>query len=268
MDDTLRFLVEHGYLVLFVWVLAEQIGVPVPAMPVLLGAGALAGMGRMDLTVTIAVATAASILSDGIWFAIGRRRGATVLRLLCRISLEPDSCVRSTENAFSRYGARSLLVAKFVPGLNTLAPPMAGITGMPMRRFLLFDGLGSLGYVAAFVVTGWLFHDQIEAIAAAIAGLGRWLPLVVAGALAAYVLARYLNRHLFLRTLRTARIGADELRQRIEEGEDLVIIDLRHAIDFAAVPLTIPGSIRIDADDIERDHQRIPRDREIVLFCT
>jgi membrane protein DedA with SNARE-associated domain len=268
MDDTLRFLVEHGYLVLFVLVLAEQLGLPLPAVPVLLGAGALAGMGKLDAGVAIGVATAASLLSDGLWYHIGRTRGARVLKLLCRISLEPDSCVRTTENTFARYGARSLLVAKFVPGLNTIAPPMAGITGMSPRRFLLLDGLGSLLYVAVFVAIGWVWSDQLEAIAEYLAGLGSWLPILAGGALAAYVLAKFVQRQLFLRKLRVARITPEELFERLESGEELVVVDLRHSADFEAVRLTIPGAIRVAIDELEGEHERIPRDREIVLFCT
>jgi membrane protein DedA with SNARE-associated domain len=268
MDDTLRFLVEHGYLVLFVLVLAEQIGLPLPAVPVLLGAGALAGMHQLDGMVAIAVATAASLLSDGIWYQIGRTRGGRVLKLLCRISLEPDSCVRTTENTFARYGARSLLVAKFVPGLNTIAPPMAGINGMAPSRFLLLDGLGSLLYVGTFIAIGWVWSDQIEAIAEYVAGFGGRVPIVLGVLLAAYILAKFVQRQLFLRTLRIARISPEELKRRLDEGEDLVVVDLRHSADFETVRASIPGAIRVAIDQIESEHERIPRDREIILFCT
>jgi len=268
VDGTLRFLVEHGYLVLFVWVLAEQVGVPIPAVPVLLGAGALAGMGEMDLAVAIGVATAASLLSDGLWFQLGRARGGKVLQFLCRMSLEPDSCVRTTESAFSRWGARSLLVAKFVPGLNTVAPPMAGITGMPVSRFLLYDGVGAVVYIAIFIVLGRVWTHEIEAIAARLAALGGRLPLLLTAALGAYVLYRYAKRALFLRELRIARITPDELKRRIERGEDVVVVDLRHSIDLRTAPSTIPGAIRVPMDDLEQGHEWIPRDREIVLFCT
>jgi membrane protein DedA with SNARE-associated domain len=269
MDDTLRFLVEHGYLVLFVWVFFEQIGVPfLPSIPVLLGVGALAGMGQMVASVAVAVAGVASMIADLLWYQIGRTRGGRVLHLLCRISLEPDSCVRVTQNAFERWGGRSLLVAKFVPGLNTIAPPMAGIVGMPLRRFLLLDGLGSLLYVGTFVLIGWIWSDQIEAIAERFVGFGGQPPLVIAAALAAWVLAKFLRRWLFLRELRIARITPEELKQRMDRGEEVVVVDLRHAADVAQSRVSIPGSIRVAIEDIESEHDRIPRDREIVLFCT
>jgi membrane protein DedA with SNARE-associated domain len=268
MNDTLRFLVEHGYLVLFGWVLAEQIGVPIPAVPILLGAGALAGMGLMNVGLAVVVATVASLASDLLWYEIGRRRGGRVLQLLCRISLEPDSCVRLTENAFGRYGVRSLLVAKFVPGLNTIAPPMAGITAMSAGRFLLYDGLGALLYIVTFVGVGFVFSEQLEAVAEALGGLGAWLPVVLLAGVALYVGTKLVERRRFLRELRTARIEPDELKRRLDAGEDIVVVDLRHALEAESAPLTIPGAIRVVAEEIENDHARIPRDREIVLFCT
>jgi membrane protein DedA with SNARE-associated domain len=268
MEDTLRFLAEHGYLVLFVFVLLEQIGVPLPAIPALLAVGALAGMGQMVASVAVAVATAASILADFVWYRIGRSRGSRVLQLLCRISLEPDSCVRVTQNTFERWGARSLLIAKFVPGFNTIAPPMAGITGMPLSRFLLLDGLGALLYVGTFVVLGWIWSDQLEVVIEGLASLGRRVPLVVGAALAAWALAKFVRRWLFLRELRIARITPEELKERMDQGDQVVVVDLRHASDFDVSRLSIPGAIRIAVEDIDGGHERIPRDREIIVFCT
>jgi hypothetical protein len=145
---------------------------------------------------------------------------------------------------------------------------MAGITGMPVSRFLLFDGLGALAYIAVFVVIGFVWSDQIEAIGAAVVRLGGRLPVLAGAALAAYVAVKFVQRQLFLRRLRMARITPEELHRRIASGEDLIVVDLRHTVDFEAASLTIPGAIRVAIDDIERDHDRIPREREIVLFCT
>jgi membrane protein DedA with SNARE-associated domain len=268
MQDTLRFLMDHGYLVLFVFVFLEQVGVPLPAIPALLGVGALAAMGQIVASVAIAVATAASILADGIWYRIGRSRGGKVLHLLCRISIEPDSCVRVTQNTFERYGARSLLIAKFVPGFNTIAPPMAGIIGMPLRRFLLLDGLGALLYIGTFVLIGWIWSDALEAVAERIGALGSRIPLALGAALVAWLLAKYARRWLFLRELRIARITPEELKQRMDSGDQIVVIDLRHSTDVSESGVSIPGAIRVAIDDIEKGHDRIPRDREIILFCT
>src|SRR5688572_16743723 len=199
MQDTLRFLVEHGYVVLFVFVFLEQIGAPLPAIPALLGVGALCAQGLIVPSVAVAVATVASVLADGIWYRIGALRGGRVLHLLCRISIEPDSCVRLTQNTFERWGPRSLIVAKFIPGFNTIAPPMAGMTAMPVPRFLVLDGLGALLYIVTFVALGWIWSDEIESIAASLAVLGGRLPVVLGAALVAWMLAKFLRRWLFLR---------------------------------------------------------------------
>src|SRR4029453_12357701 len=138
MHPPIEFLARHGSLVLITWVFAEQVGLPIPSMPVLLAAGALAGAGRLSLPASLLYCVLAAIAADSIWYQFGRLRGVQVLHLLCRISLEPDSCVRRTEDAFSSRGARTLLVSKFLPGVNTAAPPLAGGVDMGLVRFLFY----------------------------------------------------------------------------------------------------------------------------------
>jgi membrane protein DedA with SNARE-associated domain len=268
MDETFQFLIRHGYSVLFIWVLAEQLGLPLPATPLLLAAGALAGSGQMNLVLAIALAVLASLIGDVSWYEFGRLRGGKVLNLLCRISLEPDSCVRKTEGAFVRHGSRSLLMAKFVPGLNTMAPPLAGIIGMRLWRFLVFDSLGALLYIGTFAGLGYLFSDQLEQVAARVANLGFSVMVILGGGLAAYIGWKYIQRRRFIRSLRIARITPEELKRKIEAGEEVVVVDLRNSLDFDAEPQTIPGAIRLAPDEVEEGHGQIPRDREIVLFCT
>ena len=268
VDETFQFLIRHGYAVLFVWVLAEQLGLPLPATPLLLAAGALAGAGEMNLWLALALAVLACMLGDVSWYEFGRLRGGRVLNLLCRISLEPDSCVRKTENAFVRHGSRSLLIAKFVPGLNTMAPPLAGIIGMRLGRFLIFDALGALLYLGSFIGLGFVFSNQLERVAARVASLGFSLLVILVSGLAAYISWKYVQRRRFIRSLRIARITPEELKRKLEAGEDLVVVDLRHSLDFDAEPQTIPGALRLAPDKVEEGHNQIPRDREIVLFCT
>lgn len=268
MHDTLEFVLKHGYALLLGWVFAEQIGLPLPSIPVLLAAGALAGAGRMDFISALGVALIGSVSADSVWYYLGRRRGMQVLQFICKISLKPDSCVRRTEGLFSRLGARSLLVAKFVPGLSTVAPPMAGIFHMKRRRFLLFDGLGTLLWAGAFMALGFAFSDQIEVIAEYMAKLGGWLLVVLAGAFAAYIARKFAARQKFIRELRIARITPEELKRKLDAGEHLTIVDLRHSMDFEADPETIPGAFRMDAEELEKTNGVLPRDREIVLYCT
>src|SRR5690349_18937126 len=198
MHRAFEFLIHHGHAVLFVWVLVEQLGVPVPAMPLLLAAGALAGTGHLNFFACLLFAVLGALTSDSVWFQLGRHKGITILRLLCRISLEPDSCVRRTEGIFSRQGARSLLVAKFVPGLGLVTPPLAGVFRMRFRRFLLFDSLGSALWAGAFLGLGYAFAGEIERVAASLASLGSWLLVVVVGALAAYIGYKFVARQRFL----------------------------------------------------------------------
>jgi len=268
LEGAIQFLIQHGYAVLFAWVFAEQIGLPVPALPLLLAAGALAGSGRMDLLLAVGVAIIATLMADMFWYYLGRYRGGRVLRLLCRISLEPDSCVRQTENVFARHGAHALLVAKFVPGLNTAAPALGGIFRMPVLHFMLFDSLGALFWLAAFMGLGFIFSDQLERIAAYSLRWGAWLGVVLLGSLAVYVLWKYIQRRRFLHRLRVARISPQELMQKLAAGDEPLIVDLRQPLDVEAFPQMIPGALRMAMEELEKRHQEIPRDRDVILYCS
>ena len=265
LEQAADFLIRHGYAVLFGWVLLEQMGLPIPAAPLLIAAGALARAGKMNLTFAVALAFVAVILADLFWYSLGRYRGGRILKLLCRISLEPDSCVRRTENLFVRRGVHALLVAKFVPGLNTAAPSLAGIFRMPVRRFMVYDSLGALFWVVTVTSLGLMFSDQLEQIALR---WGGWLVAVLAGSLAAYVLWKFIQRRRFLRRLRIARITPKELMDKLTEGENISIVDLRQPMDIEAFPQMIPGALRIAMEEIEERHGEIPRDRDVVLYCS
>ena len=265
LEQAADFLIRHGYAVLFGWVLLEQLGLPIPAAPLLIAAGALARAGKMNLTFAVALAFIAVILADLFWYFLGRYRGGRILKLLCRISLEPDSCVRRTENLFIRHGVRSLLVAKFIPGLNTAAPSLAGVFRMPVRRFLIFDSLGGLLWVITVTSLGLIFSDELERLALR---WGGWLVAVLAAVLAVYVLWKFIQRRRFLRRLRTARITPKELMDKLTAKENISIVDLRQPIDIEAFPQMIPGALRIAMEEIEERHGEIPRDRDVVLYCS
>jgi membrane protein DedA with SNARE-associated domain len=268
LTGALAFLLHHPLAVLSVAVFADQLGLPLPTGPLLLAAGALAGEGRLDPASALGVCVLASVLSELLWYEAGRRRGASILNLLCRISLEPDSCVRRTEDIFVRHGARTLLVAKFVPGLATVAPPLAGIIGMRLSRFVPYAGAGALLWAGAYFLLGYLFHDQLEVVARQAVTLGGGLAAVFVAAFAAWLAWKYTQRQRFLRDLRVARISPEDLRRKLEGGEEVVVVDLRGALDFAADPRTIPGALRVSAEELAERHDLIPRDREIVLYCT
>ena len=240
---------------------------PIPSAPLLLAVGALAGTHELNLALAITVAVIGAVTSDSMWYELGRQKGVRVLQLLCRISLEPDSCVRRTQVSFGDNGPRILLVVKFIPGLNAMASPLAGIIRMGWRKFLLFDVLGALIWVSSFALTGYVFAGELERVASQAAYLGKWLMAVLLAAFVGYVLWKFYNRQRFLRKLKIARISPEELKAKMDAGEDVIIVDLRHALDFDAQPESIPGALHMDAAELEEAYEVIPRDREIVLFC-
>ena len=266
MSHIIQFLIRHGYLLLFFWLLAEQAALPLPSIPLLLACGALARAGKMDPRLVVFYGLLACLLADNVWFQLGKRRGAGILRFICRIALEPDSCVRQTENAFTKYGMRSLLVAKFIPGLNALAAPLAGRSGANLGRFLLFDSLGSLLWLAVFTGIGYAFSDQLETIADYAMRMGSGFILLMVGLLAAWIAWKYIQRRRFLRKLVIARITAEELRDRLEAGEDMLVVDVRGHRPHDPNP--IPGAIFIPVEELTNRHEEIPRDRDLILVCT
>jgi membrane protein DedA with SNARE-associated domain len=268
MNSSLEFLVRHGYVLLLGWVFVEQIGLPIPSVPLLLAAGALAGAGRMNIFVALFITMSAALCADSLWYQLGRIKGIAILQLLCKISLEPDSCVRRTEGVFSRQGARSLVFAKFLPGVGAVAPPLAGVFHMRLMRFLMFDSMGTLLWAATYLGAGFIFSGQIEQIAAHLAYFGGHLGAVLLAAFVLYIGYKFIARQRFIRQLRIARITVGELKEKLDAGEEMVIVDLRHSMDFEADPQTIPGAFRMDAAELEEKNDRLPRDRDVILYCT
>jgi membrane protein DedA with SNARE-associated domain/rhodanese-related sulfurtransferase len=268
MNEMLEFLVRHGAMVLFAAVFIEQIGIPLPAAPWLLASGALAAEGKISPSVAVMVATFGSLIADAIWFFLGRHRGQRVLNLLCRVSLEPDSCVRRTEDLFNRYGMRGVVVAKFVPGLSTLAPPLAGVSGVGAARFFVFDGLGSLLYAGSYLLVGALFSHQLERVIDALESLGGSALGVVVGLFALYVGYKYFQRRRLLHDLKMARITVDELHQKLQAGENPVILDLRSLAELERNPLLIRGALHMSMEEVQLRQKEIAHDRDIILYCS
>lgn len=268
MAHIFDFLMRHGPTVLFAAVFVEQIGVPLPASPWMLAAGALGASGKMHWASALLAAALGSVCADMIWFYLGKRTGNRALNFLCRISLEPDSCVRRTQDLYARHGMPGVIVAKFIPGLNTLAPPLAGSSGASVSRFLLFDGFGSLLYTGTFILAGAIFSHQLDQVIAALSGLGTSAVALVVGAVLLYIGYKYYQRRRLLKELRTARISADELFQKLEAGETPVILDLRSKSEVARDPACIRGARHVLIDDFSAWQQEIPRDRDIVVYCS
>ena len=265
MHETMEFLGRHGYWVLFVWVLVEQLGAPVPSVPMLLAMGALIGFGRDSLASAAGVALLASMIADTAWYVVGRRKGASVLRLLCRISLEPDSCVSSTRDWFKRLDGWALVVAKFVPGLSTIAAPMAGLLRMPWWRFLSTDGAGILIWSGAYFGVGYVFREQLEDAGALALRLGGWLLAAIVAAMALWIGGKFWQRKRFIKSLRVARIAPEDVFDRLA---DFAIVDLRSATEVALDRMKLPGAVWFDPKELAERHEEIPRDRDVVLYCT
>ncbi|HEV8096626.1 MAG TPA: DedA family protein/thiosulfate sulfurtransferase GlpE [Burkholderiales bacterium] len=248
-------------------VLLEQLGVPLPALPVVVLAGARGIGDPSHLLYALVLATLGSTIGDLAWFWAGRRYGHRVLRLLCRLSLSPDSCVRQTESTYERRGAATLVIAKFVPGLATVAPPVAGALGLRLSAFLVYTSAGAALYYGAALVLGLVFHNQIDWLLERLTDLGVGALLVVVALLALYVAYRWWDRSRFIQSLRAGRIEADELSGMIGRGEEPIVLDVRSRTHRELDRRRIPGARGVDLDDLERTLAEIPRDREVVVYC-
>lgn len=254
----------HGLPLVFLCVLLEQGGLPLPAYPVLLVAAALSAATLGGPLRVLAVAVLAALLADLAWYLAGRRYGSRVLRTLCRLSLSPDSCVRQTQNLYTRWGAPSLSFAKFVPGFASLATALAGATRTPLASFLLFDGIGALLWAGVAVLLGVTFRNAIDEVLGVIADLGRWGTLLVLALLAVYVLTRWWKRRLLLRELRMARIGVAELALLLAGPEPPLLLDVRPVEQQGSG--RIPGAVAIDLDAYSAP-AGLAAGREVVIYC-
>ena len=268
MNEIVEFILRHGEAFVFFYVLADQLGVPVPAVPALLAMGALAGVGKINFALALGLSVVASLLADTAWYALGRIRGAGVLRLVCTVSLEPDSCVRRTEDVFLRHGVRALIFSKFIPGLSTVAPPLAGIVGVSLPRFAAYSSLAAFLWTGAWGGLGYLAGDALEHVADQSGRLGAALIVLVAAVVVVYVAVKWLQRRRFLRSLRIARISPDELKAATDAASPVLLVDLRSALDVATDPYVIPGALRIAAEDLAQRHREIPRDRDVIVYCS
>jgi membrane protein DedA with SNARE-associated domain/rhodanese-related sulfurtransferase len=268
MNPQVQDIIRHGYLWLFLVALLERIGLPLLVTPIVIAAGAVAGL-RDDLSLLgiVVVTVVATELGDLVWFELGRRQGSSVLRLLCKISLEPDSCVRKSEDAFARHTTTSLITSKFIPGVGRLAAPVAGMSGMSRARFLLVNALGTLLWTVIFALVGFIPARKlpIDVLLERAAG---WLLVLLAIAVLANVIWKYVQREKFIRSLRVSRMTVQELKGALDRGERPFVVDLRHKLEFLVNPRTVATAIRIAPDELPLRHAELPRDREVVLYCT
>jgi membrane protein DedA with SNARE-associated domain/rhodanese-related sulfurtransferase len=261
-------LISYGYILLFGWVFLEQIGLPLPATPVLLAAGALTSTEHMNFMTALFGGVLACLIADVSWFLFGRRYGHVVLRIICKFSLESTTCVRRTHDSFGKRGAYTLLIAKFVPGLSVVAPPVAGQTGMSLARFFAYDTAGSVLWVGSLLLGGRIFGDLLTRDPSLQNWVGRFGGALLILAVLAFLGMRIYRRQAFLRKFRTARLEPEILKQMLDAGEQVFIVDLRHPLELLPDPFTLPGAHHLSPDALAQRSGEIPQDRDIVLYCT
>jgi len=273
MPIAVEFFVGHAYAILFLWVLVEQLGMPVPSIPLLLTAGTLSATHRLSAFSALLAVIAACLISDSTWYGLGRHFGSRVLRLLCKFSLEATTCVAKTEGYFIRRGPITLLFAKFVPGLSTVAAPIAGQTGMSYPRFLLYDLSGTLLWSFSFVFAGRFFGDIAKRSQGFFHFLSHFAALVFILMVAGFFLWRVVKNRRFIAQVRELRLEPGELKAMLDEAildgtPQPYIVDLRHPLDYLPDPRVLPGAVRIGPAELARHADLIPRDRDIILYCT
>lgn len=259
-----ELIARYGLWLVFLNIFGQALGLPLPAYPTLI---VTASTSLFPAMLIVALAVFAALLGDTLWFLAGRRYGHHILRLMCRLSISPDTCVSRTEGAMGRHGVRVLMFARFVPGLSALSVPMAGALGVSWRTFLLYDAIGALLWSSVAVALGVVFASHIVSVLDAFDTLGRGVLWLVVLVFVLYLLNRWLNRYRLLRSLRMARIGVATLESWMKDEVTPVVIDVRSAARRAIDPFTIPGALAIEPDEIGEKLRDIPRDRRIVVFC-
>ena len=268
MNEMSNLLAQHGLALVFVNVLLTQLGLPLPALPLLIVAGALIHDGQMAAVPLFAVAAFASLAGDAVWFYVGRRYGYRVLKTLCKVAIEPDTCVKQTENIFERWGAPSLMFAKFIPGFATIAPPLAGAMRLTVPVFVAYSLMGALLWTGAAMIIGVLFHTQVDWVIQKLSAMGGGAALVLGGVLGFYLAARWIERVLFIRLMRSVRVTVEELRELMQRDPSPLILDVRSAAARKLDPRRIAGALAVDfaAPDERLAHES--HEREVIVYCT
>jgi membrane protein DedA with SNARE-associated domain/rhodanese-related sulfurtransferase len=268
MSPLVSLVTQHGAATVFVAVLLKQLGLPVPTVPLLLATGALAGNGLASPVTVVALACVASLLGHSAWFLAGRRAGRKVLRLVCRVSLQPDACVRRGLNFLGERGGRAVFFSYFLPGVDTVVQPLAAIAGMSWRRFIGLNLLGAVTWAGSYVGLGYALGPRLEQALGVVERLGAPIGRTAAAMFLLYLGWKLLYRQLAIRRLQMARVSPQELRQKLDDGSVVFVVDLRHRLEVTNDPQTIPGAVTIPIEELDAHFEEIPRDREVITFCS
>jgi membrane protein DedA with SNARE-associated domain/rhodanese-related sulfurtransferase len=267
MELPLHILHVYGYAVLFAWVLVEQLGMPLPSAPVILAAGALSAQHELNFFLVLLAGLVACAIADSTWFFIGRRYGSRVVRLLCKFSLEPMVCVRKTETSLGGRRQFTIVFGKFIPGVATVVSPLAGRSSMRYSEFLAFDTVGSALWLITLLVCGRLFGDALKRNPGLLDTAGRFSGALLITGVVGFFLLRLWRRHRTLRRLAASRLDPEELKRHIDSGEPVYIVDLRHPLEVAEDPFTLPGARSVAAEAVRKWVADVPHDTDVVVFC-
>ena len=266
--DPIELLQRWDIALVFGWVLVEQCGIPLPATPMLIVAGALAQQGTLRPELVLATAIAASLVADHAWFIAGRTRGRRLLASLCRVSLSPDTCVRRTDDLVARLGAPLLLFAKFIPGVSAVAIPTSAAMGLPYRRFLLFDAAGAFLWAGVYVGVGMIFSAEVQRLLEMLATIGGWAFAVVASVFALYIGVKLAYRMRLKKLYRSVRIAPHEAAVLRREDPDVLFVDARSRLARQEDARRLPGAIEYHDGDVTAILPSGAYTRTIVTFCT
>jgi membrane protein DedA with SNARE-associated domain len=268
MDELNALLSRHGIAIVFLNVLMTQSGLPVPAVPLLVVAGAFVAQGETALVPLLFAVVTASLIGDSLWYVAGRHFGRRILAALCRVAIEPDSCVKQTENIFERWGPPSLMIAKYIPGFGTIAPPLAGMVRLKVPLFVLYSVIAALLWAGLPIALGFVFEDEVAWVLHGLESMGTGAITLLAAIVFLYVSAKMLERYLLIRLLRTVRISVAELRDLMNAPVAPLVLDVRSTAARRIEPRRLPGAIAVDMDNPQRGLVNVAPDREVVVYCS
>jgi membrane protein DedA with SNARE-associated domain/rhodanese-related sulfurtransferase len=272
MTEMVQVLAKYGYWLLFVAVLGRQACLPVPANLLLVAAGALAGLGRLSAFNVVAFSVTAFLVADLAWYKAGQRWGSSTLHFIGGATRGQTARVDRITATFTRHGVKSLLVSKFIVGLDAVAAPMSGVCGISLSRFLIFDALGATLWACAYTALGYIFSDQLDHIAIYSAKIGVLAAWTVVAGMGALVIHRLVRLYRFFCEFRLARITPDQLKSKLVAGENILLLDLQGGEEHCQGLIGIPGSVRIDPRLLGRYKRQyrdvdLAMDCEVVLYC-
>jgi membrane protein DedA with SNARE-associated domain/rhodanese-related sulfurtransferase len=264
MNETIRFLTEYDYWLLLGTILGRQACLPIPAYLIVVAAGALVRSDKLSPAGIAGLCILAFLVADLAWYGAGRKFGGKILHFACGLTRDSATCAHKATSAFDRHGVRILLVSKFIPGFDAVAAPLAGQSHVAVIRFLVFDGFGAAFWTGTYATLGYVFANQLDRIAVHLARVGALAAIAGTAMLGFYVLRRLARWLRFVRQFRLARITPEELRDQMNAGKDMLLVDLqKQALEG------IPGAVRISPHVLERSKAPgISPTREVVLYCT